>query len=54
MNSHLSITLQTLDKSFIVIGYGNDLRSDDGIGPRVANEVEAWGLPNVKLRRLPP
>ncbi|MBE9225049.1 hydrogenase maturation protease [Phormidium sp. LEGE 05292] len=52
MNSHLSITLQTLDKSFIVIGYGNDLRSDDGIGPRVANEVEAWGLPNVKSLAL--
>ncbi|XWK87227.1 MAG: hydrogenase maturation protease [Phormidium sp.] len=57
MNSHLSAILETLNKSFIVIGYGNDLRSDDGIGPRVAQEVEAWGVPNVKslgLHQLTP
>jgi len=52
MNSNLSGTLETLNKSFIVIGYGNDLRSDDGIGPRVAKEVEAWGVPNVKSLAL--
>lgn len=57
MNSHLSAILETLNKSFIVIGYGNELRSDDGIGPRVAQEVEAWGVPNVKslgLHQLTP
>lgn len=48
MNSDPLATLKTLNRSFIVIGYGNDLRSDDGIGPRVATEVEAWDLPNVK------
>ncbi|MBO3462987.1 hydrogenase maturation protease [Aetokthonos hydrillicola] len=31
--------------SVIVIGYGNDLRSDDAIGQRVANTL---ALPNVK------
>src|SRR5262249_10360792 len=27
--------------------YGNELRGDDGIGPRVARAVEGWGLPGV-------
>lgn len=31
----------------IVIGYGNELRSDDGVGQRVADAVQTWGLPNV-------
>jgi hydrogenase maturation protease len=31
----------------LVIGYGNTLRSDDGVGPRVASEVEKLGLPGV-------
>ncbi|MFB2937399.1 hydrogenase maturation protease [Aerosakkonemataceae cyanobacterium BLCC-F154] len=52
MNCNLSATLQTLNRSFIVIGYGNDLRGDDGIGPRVAKEVETWGVPNVKSLAL--
>jgi hydrogenase maturation protease len=52
MNRNFSATLQTLDKSFFIIGYGNDLRSDDGIGPHVAKEVEAWGVPNVKSLAL--
>ncbi len=32
----------------MVIGYGNDLRSDDGIGQRIANEIAAWHLSAVK------
>lgn len=48
MNYNIASILQTQNKSFLVIGYGNDLRSDDGIGPRVAAEVEAWSMPNVK------
>lgn len=48
MNSNISTTLKTQNKSFIVIGYGNDLRSDDGIGPRVAQKVEDLGIANVK------
>jgi hydrogenase maturation protease len=32
----------------LVIGYGNTLRSDDGVGPRVADTVAEWNLPGVK------
>ena len=32
----------------LVIGYGNSLRSDDGVGPRVAEAVEALKLPGVR------
>lgn len=32
----------------LVIGYGNTLRGDDGVGPRVADAVRALGLPGVK------
>jgi hydrogenase maturation protease len=31
----------------LVIGYGNELRGDDGIGPQVARAVESWNLPDV-------
>ncbi len=31
----------------LVIGYGNTLRSDDGVGPRVAEEIAALRLPGV-------
>lgn len=30
----------------LVIGYGNPLRSDDGIGPRVAEAVRGWQHPD--------
>ncbi|NER85079.1 MAG: hydrogenase maturation protease [Leptolyngbya sp. SIO1D8] len=32
----------------LVIGYGNTLRGDDGVGYRIAEQVEAWEWPNVK------
>jgi hydrogenase maturation protease len=35
--------------AIIVIGYGNLLRGDDGVGPRVAEVVSAWGLPTVRV-----
>ncbi|MFB2921341.1 MULTISPECIES: hydrogenase maturation protease [Aerosakkonema] len=57
MDSNLAATLQTLNKCFVIIGYGNDLRSDDAIGPCVAKAVEAWGVPNVDslaLQQLTP
>ena len=34
--------------SFLIIGYGNDLRGDDGVGPQVAKAVADWHLPAVK------
>ena len=33
---------------FLVIGYGNTLRHDDGVGPKVAEAVEALQLPDVR------
>ncbi|HEX8201510.1 MAG TPA: hypothetical protein VF590_13580 [Isosphaeraceae bacterium] len=35
-------------RSTLVIGYGNALRSDDGVGPRVAAAVAGWGRPGVE------
>lgn len=32
----------------LVIGYGNTLRGDDGVGPRVVEAVAALDLPNVQ------
>ncbi len=31
----------------LVIGYGNGLRGDDGLGPLAAEQVAAWELPGV-------
>jgi hydrogenase maturation protease len=33
---------------FLVIGYGNTLRRDDGVGPRVAESIAALGLRGVE------
>lgn len=37
-----------LRRPLLVIGYGNDLRGDDGVGPRAAEAVAAWSLPGVR------
>jgi len=34
--------------NLLVIGYGNTLRGDDGVGPRVAEAVAALNLPGVQ------
>ena len=34
--------------SVLVIGYGNTLRGDDGVGYRIAETVAAWGLAGVR------
>lgn len=34
----------------LVLGYGNELRGDDGAGPFVAREVDALSLPGVRVR----
>ena len=36
-----------IDYSLLVLGYGNTLRGDDGVGPRVAEAIEALNLPGV-------
>ena len=33
---------------FLIIGYGNVLRHDDGVGPKVAEAIEALRLPEVR------
>lgn len=35
--------------NILVIGYGNTLRRDDGVGPRVAEAVAAMNLPWVRV-----
>lgn len=35
-------------KGILIIGYGNTLRGDDGVGPRVAEAIEKLELPNVR------
>jgi hydrogenase maturation protease len=36
----------------LVIGYGNTLRADDGVGQRVAVAISAWDLPGVSSRAM--
>jgi hydrogenase maturation protease len=36
----------------LVIGYGNDLRSDDSAGRVVANRIDALALPGVRVRSV--
>jgi hydrogenase maturation protease len=38
----------TPDAELLVIGYGNTLRHDDGVGPRIAEAIEELGLPGVR------
>jgi hydrogenase maturation protease len=33
---------------YLVIGYGNELRRDDAVGPRVARAVADWALPEAE------
>ena len=38
----------TIEAELLVIGYGNTLRGDDGVGPRVAEAIEKLNLPGVR------
>ncbi len=38
---------------WLVIGYGNTLRSDDAVGPRVVEALESMRLPGVSALALP-
>jgi hydrogenase maturation protease len=42
-----------LPARLLVIGYGNTLRGDDGVGPKVAEAVEALSLPGVRSLTCP-
>ncbi|HEX7571014.1 MAG TPA: hydrogenase maturation protease [Verrucomicrobiae bacterium] len=37
-----------IEAELLVIGYGNSLRRDDGVGPRVAEAIEKLQLPGVR------
>ena len=39
--------------TFLIIGYGNPLRGDDGVGPQVASQVSDWQLPSVNALSVP-
>ncbi len=38
-----------LEAPLLLIGYGNTLRSDDGVGPKVAEALAALNLPGVEV-----
>ncbi|RUL85627.1 hydrogenase maturation protease [Tautonia sociabilis] len=41
--------METLDAaSVLVIGFGNPMRRDDGVGPSVAQAVSRWCIPGVE------
>jgi hydrogenase maturation protease len=43
----------SLEADVLVIGYGNTLRGDDGVGPRVAEAVGQLHLPGVRTLICP-
>jgi hydrogenase maturation protease len=42
----------TSNETILVIGYGNELRGDDGLGPRVAEVIAAANHPDVRVRTV--
>jgi len=50
MNSESPVAI---DAELLVIGYGNSLRRDDGVGPRVAEAIEDLHLPGVRTLVCP-
>lgn len=38
--------------NWLVIGIGNTLRRDDGLGPWLADRISEWRLPNVTTRSV--
>lgn len=44
----MACAIKTDKPALLVIGYGNTLRGDDGVGPRVAEAVDALHLPGVR------
>jgi hydrogenase maturation protease len=40
----------TREGKVLVVGYGNTLRRDDGLGPAIVAAVAAWNLPGVRCR----
>lgn len=53
MNCHLTATLKSLRQSIVVIGCGNPLHCDDGVGQQIVQIVTRWGVPNVEAIAVP-
>ncbi len=49
----MTIQTQQPPAGLLVIGYGNTLRRDDGVGPKVAEAVAALALPGVRTLACP-
>lgn len=50
----LGVASKSIRKScFLIIGYGNELRGDDAVGPFVANTVADWQLPSTRSIAVP-
>ena len=47
------MALQNAPTGLLVIGYGNTLRRDDGVGPKVAEAVAQLVLPGVRTLACP-
>jgi hydrogenase maturation protease len=44
---------QNAPTGLLIIGYGNTLRRDDGVGPKAAEAIAALDLPNVRSLACP-
>lgn len=44
----MAMRIVTRATQTLVIGYGNTLRQDDGVGYRLAEQVETWQWPHVR------
>jgi hydrogenase maturation protease len=43
----------SIPRRLLVLGYGNTLRGDDGVGPKVAEDLAALNLPGVQAIAAP-
>src|ERR1700744_4317230 len=49
----LNVAREIEDIDLLVIGYGNEIRGDDGVGPKVAATVAEWNLARVRAIACP-
>ena len=48
-NNFPDVKQARINCKFLVVGYGNTLRGDDGVGPRVVEAIEKLNLPDVRV-----
>ena len=49
----MNFKVTACEADFLIIGYGNTLRGDDGVGPRAAETIAALQLPGVRTLVCP-